>query len=151
MRLVDLPAMTALFFGYVQSSFTARAVDFVGFIVGWDFQFQTAQAGQEDKLVDPSHDVTDLAHLGFEAFFLFGFFAGLADRDFFFGKSGHGYDRFCMRHGAIRIRVVFKRDPVGQIAQDSYSFGNGRVGAGQVGKLLLAFFLEGIGRYTLGP
>ncbi len=136
---------TALLFGYVQSSFTARTVDFVGFVVGWDFQFKAAKAGQEDKLVDPPHNVVHLAHLGFASFLLFGFFAGLADRYFFFGKSGYWNDRFGFRYGAKRIRVVFERRPVGHIPQNSNPFRNGRMCAGQVGKLPLAFFLEWIG------
>ena len=135
---------TALFFGYVQSAFTAWAIDFVVFEIGWYFEFQPAEAGQEDELIDPSHDVVDLTHLGFAAFFLFGFFAGLADRDVFFGESGDGDDRFGFCYGTKGVGVVFEGGAVGHIAQDSYPFGNGRVGAGQVGELSLAFFLEGI-------
>ena len=130
-RCKSLGRLSTLLFGYVQSAFAAGAVDFVGFIVGWDFQFQPAQAGQENELVDPSHNVVDLAHLGLTAFFLFGFFAGLAHRDVFFGKGGDGDDRFGMCYGAKRVGIVFERSPVGHIAQDSYPFRNGRMGAGQ--------------------
>ena len=136
---------SALLLGYFQRAFTARAGYCFVLVVGWDFQFQTAKTGQKDELIDPSHNVVDLAHLGFEACLLFGFCAGLADRDFFFGKSGNGNDRFCVCNGAKRVRVVFERCPVGHIAQNSYPFANWRMCTGQVGKLPLPFFLEWIG------
>jgi len=134
----------ALLFGYVQDSFTAGTLDFIAFEIGWDFEFQPAQAGQEGELIYLSHNVVDLAHLGFAAFFLFGFFAGLAHRDVFFGEGGDGYDRFGFCYGTKGVGVVFEGGAMGHIAQNSYSFRNGRVGAGQVGELSLAFFLERI-------
>jgi hypothetical protein len=78
-------------------------LDFVGFEIGWDFQLQAAQAGQENELVDLSHNIADLPHLGFAALFRFGFCTGLAQGDILFGQSGRGDDCFAVRYLTVRV------------------------------------------------
>ena len=123
----------ALFFGYVQGAFAAWTGYCFAFIVWWDFEFQPAQAGQEDELVYPSHNIAYLAHLSFKAFFLFSFYAGFSQGDVLFGQSGRGDYRFGFCYGAERFRVVFERCAVSHVAQNFYPFRNRRVGAGKVG------------------
>ncbi len=84
-------------------------------------------------MVDPSHNVADLPHLGFAALLLFGFCAGLAQSNVLLGQSGRGDDCFGVCYITERPGVIFKRCAVGHIAQNPYALGNRRVRAGQVG------------------
>jgi hypothetical protein len=128
----------------VKDSFTSGALDFVGFVVGGDFEFQAADAGQEYKRVELSHNIADLPHLGLAALLGFGLLTCLPQGNVLFGQGGGGDDCFAVRYITVGVGIILERYAAAHTAKDSYSFGNRRVRAGQVGQLHRVRFLEGI-------
>ena len=87
-----------LFMWNIEDPVTAGTLNAVAFEVRGDFELQPAEAGQKYELIDPSHNVADLPHLLFEAFFLRLFRTGLAQGNIFlFAQSGNGNDGFFVR------------------------------------------------------
>ena len=84
--------LEGLFFGQVVDFLTTGTGDFGGGEVRGNFEFQAADAGKEYELIDPSHDVADLAHLLFAAHLFFCALGGLAEGDILFGQGGGGND-----------------------------------------------------------
>jgi hypothetical protein len=80
-----------LFIGKFVHSLTAGALYFVGFKIGGDFQFETAGASEEDKLIYASHDVPNLPHLFFHRLLFFRFCGRLTYSNILFFKGGRGY------------------------------------------------------------
>jgi len=56
----------------------SRAFDVWALEVGRDLELQAAGTGQEDELVDSSHNITDLTHLALKPVLFRGLRAGLA-------------------------------------------------------------------------
>ena len=64
---------------------TTGALNFITLKIGGYFQFQAAGAREKYKLIDSSHNVTDLSHLRLEPLLFRS--PGLSQSDFFFRHS----------------------------------------------------------------